>query len=266
VFAVAGAGKTTAMVHRIERLVREGIHGPERILATSFGRSNVVDLQESLKRWPACNQVKPRTLHSLGLGIIRQAQRLGFLKTLKSNQDTGDGLSSVNQSILNQTLAQARQRQLPFVRELDGMDRGDFLDYVGSCKSRLQYPDLEAAKLPQAARCKARQAKKPIGLLSWYLELYGLFENVRQQKGLIAYDDMLMSGWETLVTYPEVLEAVRGSYDCILVDEFQDINKAQSEILDLLSEPHRNYMAIGDDDQTIYEWRGASPDFILNFQ
>ncbi len=58
---------------------------------------------------------------------------------------------------------------------------------------------------------------------------------------------------------------MQAQYQCVLVDEFQDINLAQSEILDLITEPHRNLMAIGDDDQTIYEWRGADPSFILNF-
>ncbi|MFQ5421260.1 MAG: UvrD-helicase domain-containing protein, partial [Anaerolineae bacterium] len=74
VFAVAGAGKTTAMVHRIERLVREGVFRPGELLATSFGKATVNDLQTSLARWPHCNGVDTRTLHSLGRDIIRQAQ------------------------------------------------------------------------------------------------------------------------------------------------------------------------------------------------
>jgi hypothetical protein len=83
VFAVAGAGKTTAMVHRIERLVREHIFPAEQILATSFGRANVVDLKRTLAPWPYCRAVDIRTLHSLGLDILRRAQRHGYLTNLR---------------------------------------------------------------------------------------------------------------------------------------------------------------------------------------
>ncbi|MBP6473618.1 MAG: UvrD-helicase domain-containing protein, partial [Chloroflexi bacterium] len=77
VFAVAGAGKTTAMVQRIRRLVAEGRCAPAHILATSFGRANVLDLRQALAAWPACHPVDARTLHSLGREVIVAAQRLG---------------------------------------------------------------------------------------------------------------------------------------------------------------------------------------------
>lgn len=265
VFAVAGAGKTTAMVHRIEKLVREKIFPPGRILATSFGRSNVWDLQEALKTWPHCRPVEVRTLHSLGLNIIRRAQQEGYLSDLAigdSSEESGSG----DQQLLNIAQGQARKLNLPFVPELDTLDRQDFLNYVGSCKSNLLYADLKAAKLPRAGLVTAGQAPAPTGPLHWYLDLFRIYELVRQQRGQITYDDMLRTGWEVLVKYPEVLSQVQQAYECVLVDEFQDVNLAQSEILDLITKSHRNYMTIGDDDQTIYEWRGASPDYILNFQ
>lgn len=80
VFAVAGAGKTTAMVHRIERLVREGVFAPERILATSFGTANVDDLTRALRAWPHCRTVDIRTLHSLGYDLVRRAIERGYLR------------------------------------------------------------------------------------------------------------------------------------------------------------------------------------------
>ncbi len=265
VFAVAGAGKTTAMVHRIEKLVREKIFPPGRILATSFGRSNVRDLQEALRTWPHCRPVEVRTLHSLGFNIIRRAQQEGYLSDLAfgdSYEEPGSG----DQQLLNLAQGQARKLNLLFVPELDTLDRQDFLNYVGSCKSNLLYADLKAAKLPRAVLDTAGEAPAPSGPLHWYLDLFRIYERVRQQRGLITYDDMLRTGWEVLVKYPELLNRVQQAYECVLVDEFQDVNMAQSEILDLITKSHRNYMTIGDDDQTIYEWRGASPDYILNFQ
>lgn len=259
VFAVAGAGKTTAMVHRIERLVREHIFPAGQILATSFGRANVVDLKRTLAPWPYCQAVDIRTLHSLGLDILRRAQRHGHLSKMRLS----NGLDS--QQLLNISLAEARRREVPYKRELDTLDRTDFLDYIGFCKGNLWYADLRRANLPKAARKLAKAAKAPDPPLDWYLDFYRIFEQVRLQNGAITFDDMLMSGWEVLVQFPEVLAEVQAQYRCVLVDEFQDINLVQSAILDLITQPERHYMAIGDDDQTIYEWRGADPGFILNF-
>jgi DNA helicase II / ATP-dependent DNA helicase PcrA len=264
VFAVAGAGKTTAMVHRIERLVRDGLFAPEQILATSFGRANVVDLREALSPWPHCRHVDGRTLHSLGRDIIKQAQQMGHLRHLHLNQQqNGDG--NIEQHILSLAMAEARRQNLPYKKELEGLDRQDFLDYVGACKGNLLYADFKRVDLPPAARNTAGQAPDPSEQLTWYLDLYRLFEQIRLQQGGITFSDMLMTGWEALVRLPDVLAQVQQRYQTVLVDEFQDINLVQSEMLHLIAEPHGNYMAIGDDDQTIYEWRGASPSFILDF-
>ena len=261
VFAVAGAGKTTAMVHRIERLVRESHARPNQILATSFGKANIDDLKTTLARWPHCARVDCRTLHSLGYRLIKKAQRMGYLSDLKltSNQD------KITQRLLNQTLTAARKQNAGYARELDGLDRQDFLDYVGACKGNLAYADLTSVSLPEPFAKAARQAEAPSSGLSWYLDLYGLFETVRQQSGAVTFDDMLLTGWEALVRFSDLLTAVRSHYSHVLVDEFQDINRAQAQILDLITYPERNYMAIGDDDQCIYEWRGANPTYILKF-
>jgi DNA helicase-2/ATP-dependent DNA helicase PcrA len=264
VFAVAGAGKTTAMVHRIERLVRENVTRPERILATSFGKKNQQDLVKSLAKWPYCRKVEIRTLHSLGLQIIRQAQsmRLGPAYKLDEEQGYGD---SAEQRLLTQAMAITRQRKLSFARELEGLDRQDFLDYVTYCKGNFYYANLDKIRLPAVYQPLVGRAPSPSLTLSWYPELYELFEEVRHEQRVITFPDMLLTSWELLVTQPDLLTAMQQKYDQVLVDEFQDVNLVQSELLDLLTASHRNYMAIGDDDQTIYEWRGASPRFILNF-
>ena len=263
VFAVAGAGKTTAMVHRIERLVRDTVFRPGELLATSFGRANVRDLKEAMAQWPHCNGVDSRTLHSLGRDIIKQAQQMGYLRQLQLNGSGENG--SLDQRLLSNTLAEARRQNVPYKRELDSLDRQDFLDYVGQCKGQLLYADLRKVELPEAAFDIAGQAVDPSEQLTWYLDLYRLYEAMRLRQGAVTFADMLMTGWEVLVSFPDVCERVQQRYRAVLVDEYQDINLAQSEMLHLIMQPHGNYMAIGDDDQTIYEWRGASPHFILDF-
>jgi len=267
VFAVAGAGKTTALVHRIERLVRERVFDPRKVLATSFSRMATDDFKRLLAQFPHAQGVQVSTLHALGYRIVRKAAGEGLLKLTDSSRD-----ESPDRLLLNQTLRQARALKVQWAEELENLDPEDFLSYVGAAKGNLQYADLAGANLPPEALKVASQARAPRDQqraersdLEWYLELYKLMERVRQESGLLTYDDMLMTGWELLVRHPGLLEAVQGAFQAVLVDEFQDVNLAQSETLDLLTASHRNYMAVGDDDQTIYEWRGASPRFILEF-
>jgi len=258
VFAVAGAGKTTALVHRLERLVRERVFEARKILATSFSRMAVEDLKRSLSRWPHTQGVQVSTLHALGYRIVRKAASEGRLKLVEAREEGAE------QALLQRTLRRARELRCPWAAELDNLEADDFLSYVGACKGNLQYADLERAGLPPKALEVASQARAPQEL-EWYLELYRLLEQVRQEEGLLTFDDMLMSGWELLVRYPDILQTVQKAFQAVLVDEFQDVNLVQSELLELITRPHRNYMAVGDDDQTIYEWRGASPRFILGF-
>ena len=258
VFAVAGAGKTTALVHRLERLVRERVFDPRKILATSFSRLAVEDLKRSLSQWPHTQPVQVSTLHALGFRIVRKAASEGLLRLAEGKEEGSE------HTLLQRTLKRARDLKVSWVAELENLESEDFLSYVGACKGNLQYADLKAAGLPAEALKVASQAKAPEEL-EWYLELYKLLERVRQEDGLLTFDDMLMTGWELLVRHPAILKTVQSAFQAVLVDEFQDVNLAQSEMLDAVVQPHGNYMVVGDDDQTIYEWRGASPRFILDF-
>lgn len=260
VFAVAGAGKTTAMTCRIERLVREQIFPAASILATSFSKASVKDIKTALGQWPHCEGVQVQTLHAVGWGILKMAQkrRLGQELNLSQEDETSDS------QLLGRVLGQAWREKAVFAAELDALDRPDFLTYVGVMKANLLYADVTTLDLPPIALAQVSQAPAPPGF-AWYPALYALYERVRVQEHILTFDDMLLSAWECLHRFPDVLADARRRFGCVLVDEFQDVNRVQSEILDLLTFPQRNYMAIGDDDQTIYEWRGADPGFILNF-
>ena len=259
VFAVAGAGKTTTMVRRIERLVSEKTFSASNILATTFGRAAREDILRALTPYPHCARVNVLTLHQVGLRLVRSAQREGAPWLQGGGQEN----ENVERLLLARTLALARARDVDYRTELEGLDWDDFLSYVSACKGNLAFADLAKAALPEAARV-ASQAQAPVNL-PWYLDLYRLFEEARARDGFLTFDDMLLSGWEALVRSPRVLGEAQALYRCVLVDEFQDVNLAQAEILDAITAPTRDYMAIGDDDQTIYEWRGASPRFILGF-
>ena len=258
VFAVAGAGKTTSMVHRIRHLVdAEGV-APRRILASSFSRATVNDLQTGIHR-VGVRGVDARTLHALGRQFIQHAEKAKHLPP-RLNQQT------VNPADAGRYLAERALRKL--AREQDtepsalGITTGDLADQIAAWKGQLCYADLDAAHLPERAVEQAQQATHEN---DDYLTLYRYAEAEREDEGWITFADMLMEGWEALMRFKAVRTQAQSRYDQVLVDEFQDVNRAQHAILDVLTAPHRNYMAIGDDDQCIYAWRGANPAFILDF-
>jgi DNA helicase II / ATP-dependent DNA helicase PcrA len=263
VYAVAGSGKTTAMLHRVERLVREQVFPAQRILLSSFNKAAVEQLGERMAAWPHCRPVVRQTLHALGYRIIRDAVDLRLYPPF--GEESVKDIAGVSRRLLWQSRDVARRENRIDSSELESLDEDDFLTYIGAMKGSLRYADLAKTALPAAARRMARQADPPHGL-PWYLELYRIYEQLRTTQQLITFDDMLSLSWELLVRHERLLQRWQQRFDAVIVDEFQDVNPAQAELLDLLVQPHGNLMAIGDDDQTIYTFRGADPAIFHGFQ
>lgn len=261
VYAVAGAGKTTALVLRVVRLVEEGIFRPQAILATSFNREANREIRAALDHWPACAAVQVQTLHALGYRILRQAARHGRLAAL---DDPGD-LEGADRRLLQATLDTLRSRKLDWTHELDGLDWDDFLAYAGGCKGNLVYPEAVYKTLPRSLRRWAKPAPRP-AMTPWYADLYAAYEAQRIAAGQLTFDDLVTTAWEALMSDRQLLAATQARFACVLVDEYQDVTPAQAALVDLLAAGHRNLMVIGDDDQTIYSWRGASQDALLSFR
>lgn len=263
VYAVAGAGKTTAMVQRIARLVQARVFAPERILATSFNRDANEQILAALTHYRGCDNVQVRTLHALGYGIVRTAQARGYLPHLRP--DSLNNVHTAERRLLHATVDAAHAARVVYAPQLAALDRADFLAFVRRQKAMLCFPDPRALGLSRRARRTVQSVQAP-PQCAWYADLYARFEQERHDRGLLTFDDMLTTGWLLLARHADLLATVQGRYDCVMVDEFQDVNRAQAELLDLITAPHRNYMAIGDDDQTIYQWRGANPAFIRGFR
>ncbi|MCB0113873.1 MAG: ATP-dependent helicase, partial [Caldilineaceae bacterium] len=262
VFAAAGSGKTTTMVARIARLVQDGVFPASQILATSFNRA-AADAIEGALRKRGVKDVQVKTLHSFGYQLVSLAQQQGLLHV--DLDRARRGFETLDRHLLHRALAEARRRHVPYAKDLINLDLDGFLDYVARCKGNLRYADLSTAQLPAAALTIAGQAAAPADT-PFFLPLYQLYEDLRRQLGWITYDDMLMSGWEVLARHPQIQDQMQREIRCVIVDEFQDVNLVQVELIDRVSSSHRNLMVIGDDDQTIYEWRGAAARFILGFQ
>lgn len=264
VYAVAGAGKTTAMVQRIARLVQDGICSPRQILATSFNRDANRQISSALGQWSFGTDVQVKTLHAVGYSIVQLAIKRGYLPDANLSAAARNP-AAIERRLLEATLASARAERLPYVSQMEAIDGEDFLNFVRICKGGLCFPDLRSLRLSRRRRRVAQRAEAPAGK-AYYLDLYRRYEMIRQAERLLTFDDMLMTGWEMLARHEDLLATVQRRYQSVLVDEYQDVNRAQAEMLDLITESHRNYMVIGDDDQTIYEWRGANPSHLRRFQ
>ena len=114
VFAVAGAGKTTALEHRIARLVREGIFAPRRILAAAYNLAVKQELETRLDAFPGGNQVQVMTLHALGLRAVRLAWEAGLLPHLARN--AFEQMGNAHDLVLNATIAEARRHKVAYQR------------------------------------------------------------------------------------------------------------------------------------------------------
>ncbi len=198
VFAVAGAGKTTALEQRIKRLVHERVFAPQRILAVAYNTAVKAELGARLRRHAGCAPVEVMTLHALGLRAVRLAWEAGLLPHLTRTafQET----EHAQETLLNAALSEARQRKTPYVRELDSLDRADFLTWVGSCKGNLLYPDLAAQPAVIRQTRQAQQAAAP-AQTEWYLPFSLLMAEVQAARGLLTFDDQLRVGWEVLVSH-----------------------------------------------------------------
>ncbi|MBX8464911.1 ATP-dependent helicase [Deinococcus sp. RIT780] len=256
VFAVAGSGKTTTLVGRIRHLIGERNVRPARILATTFTREARRSLEEKLAGFPECAGVTVVTLHALATRVVDRARQLGFTEWVIGEEHFSHRLFSEARKLLL-----AEQPDPDLAARLRQLTYQDFSTYLGIQKGNLGLPYIPADLPPDAARL----IHPPEGGPDAYARLYSLHDELRRREGKLDFDDLIVAAWILMNRFPALLQDQRSRWDYVHIDEFQDVNLAQSEMMHLIAAQANSYMAIGDDDQTIYQWRGAHPRFILGF-
>lgn len=259
VLAGAGTGKTRVVTFRIANLIRNGT-SPERILAVTFTNKAAGEMQErvgelirSVKPGPKGRVLKnamrgdeaPKptisTFHSQCVRILRQhAKALGYPKKF-SIYDRSD------QESLARTVL--RELRLPGT----ALKPSDMLAIISGWKNESILPD-RAVNLAATDREHFAAAA------------YRRYQNALKLKGAMDFDDLLLQTEELFEHHPEIRDEEAAKYDHVLVDEYQDTNGSQYRITRHLTEKHRNLCVVGDDDQSIYAWRGADVTHILNFK
>lgn len=256
VYAVAGAGKSTTMAYRVQHLVNTHGVDPQRILVCSFSKATVNDIQQKIANLDV-PRVACYTFNALGRKIVQKAVQDGFYTAFNEEH-----IEHRNSQLAMRALVELGKQYGKNFSQLD-INQEDLQTYISVCKGNLCYANILAAKLPVHTLAYAQQAEHKN---AHYLKAYQLYEQIRQQQNWLTFDDQLVLAWEALERFDSIRAWAKSSFDFVLIDEFQDVNKVQVQIADILTEDHRNYMAIGDDDQCIYEWRGADVRYILDFK
>ena len=245
VLAGAGTGKTRVITYRIAELIRRGIV-QERILAVTFTNKAAKEMRERAQRLLGKRQrgVQPpeiSTFHALCVRILRRhADRLGYPKEF-AIYDRSD----------QETLARGALRDIRV--SADKLRPGDLLHLVSGWKSQGIRP-TQAESIAQGDREQLAAAA------------YARYQTQLRACGAMDFDDLLLSTEELFDKHPEARFAESTRFDHLLIDEYQDTNGPQYRIVKALADRHRNLCVVGDDDQSIYGWRGADVSHILNFQ
>ena len=243
VLAGAGTGKTRVVTYRIAELIRNRIR-PERILGVTFTNKAAGEMQERTAAMLGKKlQQRPEisTFHSLCVRILHRHIRLLGYPANFAIYDRGDQ-EGVARTVLRE------------VRAPDAMLRpGDLIYLISRWKSASVRPD-EAATLAQTDREHLAAAA------------YRRYQNALKAAGALDFDDMLLCTEELFANFPKARKAEADRFDHLLVDEYQDTNGSQYRIVKALAVGHRNLCVVGDDDQSIYGWRGAEVAHILRFK
>ncbi|MDD5698222.1 MAG: UvrD-helicase domain-containing protein [Victivallaceae bacterium] len=245
VLAGAGTGKTRVITFRIAYLLDQGIN-PENILAMTFTNKAAREMKERLGALVDPEQVKKLTLgtfHSFCVKVLRR--EIGKLHYLPN-------FGIVDESDRNGLIRQAAAA-LGFPKNEAPVNQAK--DYISRMKNRLCFP-RQAKKLADGGE-SPEQVR--------FSRVYEEYQNLLEAQNVVDFDDMLLLVHGIFAEFPEVLDKYRQRYRYLLVDEYQDTNDAQLAVIRQLTAEHRNLCVVGDDDQSIYGWRGANVSNILDF-
>jgi DNA helicase II / ATP-dependent DNA helicase PcrA len=243
VLAGAGTGKTRVVTYRIAELIRSRIQ-PDRILAVTFTNKAADEMQKrsaALLGKGMNERPEISTFHSLCVRVLRrQIRHLGYPEQF-AIYDRGD----------QEGVARSALREIKVSDSL--LRPGDLLYFIGRWKNSGVRPE-QAAGLAQSDKEHMAAAA------------YRRYQNSLKASGAVDFDDLLLLTEDLFSQSPKILRAEADRFDHLLVDEYQDTNGSQYRIIKALAARHENICVVGDDDQSIYGWRGAELTHILRFK
>ena len=246
VLAGAGSGKTRALTHRVAYLIEEKNVAPWNILAITFTNKAAGEMRErvnSLVEYGA-DSVWVSTFHSLCVRILRRfIENLGY-DTSFSIYDTDDQRTLMKQIFKNMEINNKQYKE-----------RG-VLSIISSAKNELISPEEFALNVRASGDFRGQKIA----------EIYKEYQIQLKKNNALDFDDLLVKTVELFDAKPEILDYYQEKFKYIMVDEYQDTNTAQFKLVSQLAKKYGNICVVGDDDQSIYRFRGANIKNILNFE
>ena len=242
ILAGAGSGKTQTMTHRIAYLIEEGVR-PYNILAVTFTNKAAGEMRDRVEKLVGvCPGMWIMTFHAMSLRMLREhPEKAGYTKSFVV-YDTVDQ-KAVLKNIYKERNLDSKDYPYPLLASI-----------ISKCKERDWSPE------------KFREMEMDTPTSRVYYNVYKDYQAQLKKNNAMDFDDLLLNAFHLLRDNPEVLSDYRRRFRYIMVDEYQDTNRVQYEIVHLLAMEHRNICVVGDDDQCIYQWRGADIRNILDFE
>ena len=240
VLAGPGSGKTRVITYRIANMFVNKNIKPTSILAISFTKASSIEMKNralSLSNDFRMNKVTYGTFHSVFFRILRYFENYN-IESILDEKTKRIGLKNILKGL--------------------NIENADDDETIGQVINEISYVKNELMD--------KRDFKSEVLTNDEFIKVYNFYEEYKQQMNKIDFDDMLIKTYELLKNNKAALDRVRSVYRYILVDEFQDINKVQFEALKLIANPSNNIFVVGDEDQSIYGFRGSRPDFLLEFE
>ena len=242
IFAGAGSGKTRVLTYKIAYLIQEQGLPPEKILAVTFTNKAAQEMKSRVQKLLDfdISSISIGTFHSISAQLLRkEIHNLGISNSFII-YDQPDSVSVIKDCIKDLGL------------DVKQFEPKTFKNHISQLKNSL-------ISYEQAEVLANDFLQKKVA------EVYALYQNQLKKNSALDFDDLLLKPLEIFKNYPHILEKYQKKYGYILVDEYQDTNKPQFEFIHSLAIKHREICVVGDDDQSIYGWRGADISNILNF-
>ena len=243
VIAGAGSGKTRVLTNRIAYLIAEKNVLESNILAITFTNKAAKEMKERIYSLvgETSKYIWINTFHSMCVRILRQhIDLLGYNKNF-TILDTSEQKTIIKNIVKERNLSE------------DSYQPNNILKIISNSKNSM----ISVNEMKAQAR---------FGFMKNVAEIYEYYQKYLKKNSVLDFDDLMLKTIVLFEKHPEVLAIYQNKFEYIHVDEYQDTNVIQYKLIKMLSEVHKNICVVGDDDQSIYSWRGACSDNIINFE
>lgn len=235
VIACPGSGKTTTILRRIRHMTAEEGIDPEKVLMITFTKAAADEMKSRYETiYGSAEGITFCTIHALCLALLKKFAGYTTESVLSNPSDILFELIRYNRNI---------------------NDKGNFVQDLMMDITRLKNSYVPLSSFQQNC-CKEKEL---------FVSIYEAYEQKKEEMGQIDFDDLLLKTLELLTTDMDALQWIRQKYQFIHVDEYQDTNEVQRDIIYQIAGEDGNMVVVGDDDQSIYAFRGANPEVMLNF-